>query len=45
MQAIFDTSAIEQIYVFVLFLKCWWMEAGDILCGETLGFQGQHGGD
>ena len=40
MQAIFDTSAIEQIHVFALFLKCWWMEARDIRVGKHYVFRG-----
>ena len=33
MQMIFDTSAIEQIHGFALFLRSWWMEARDISAG------------
>ena len=33
MQMIFNTSAIEQIHGFALFLRCWWMNATDIPAG------------
>ena len=33
MQMIFETSAIEQTHGFALFLRSWWMEAGDIPAG------------